>query len=68
MKSSAIGAAFMAVIAPVTASSPGLGQGAGGRKKRSKWTGAELREIRARNGVGRPPRIVLAKRAQAANA
>lgn len=24
---------------------------------RSKWDGADLREIRARNGVGRPPRV-----------
>lgn len=27
----------------------------GGRKNSSKWSGADLRAIRARNGVGRPP-------------
>ena len=26
-----------------------------GYRDRSKWSGADLREIRARNGVGRPP-------------
>lgn len=25
------------------------------RQSRTKWTGAQLRAIRARNGVGRPP-------------
>lgn len=30
--------------------------------RRSKYSGDELREIRRRNGVGRPPRVNLARR------
>lgn len=33
-------------------------------RPRKHWTGEQLREIRRRNGVGRPPAVMLARQAK----
>ena len=39
----------------------------GGYRDNSKWSRNELRDIRARNGVGRPPAVIKARREAAAS-
>ncbi len=36
-----------------------------GERNRSKWSLQDLRDIRARNGVGRPPSVIAARRGPA---